>query len=625
MTALALAISRALIHFVWQGSIVGLLLWAILFALRKRSANARYLASCAALAVLSLMPVLTAWRLYGRPATAISRAARAAPFSQAFMAMSAGSHSQQLVWLAWLQSWALPVWSLGVLLFSARLVLGYKHAFTMGRRGDPANDSVIGMVTRLSRAMGVHRPIRVLISSITDTPSVVGWLRPIILLPAATLMGLTPFQLEAIVAHEIGHIKRYDYLVNMIQMLAETLLFYHPAVWWTSKRIRLERELCCDDLAVRFSGNALRYARALTTLEKLRLRSPGVAMASTGGPLLYRIQRIAGVTAKDYGPSRLPAVLAIALGVLCIAFNVSWVRGQDAPGVKVDLGSSAVIHRTPVPYPEAVQKEGITGTVQVEVKLDATGDVADARVLSGPEELRKTALGSVLNWHFTNEAAKSTRLINISFSDKGQQVQVLEPKTLTAVVNGEVVSLNFIDEARRHEELQDKLTAAQKADQQKRELLAVGELRSASGLTERQQLERQMAELKAQAAAASQNAAQDSIRAEYKARLYELQRRFEETNPPGALVPSKAVGRAVKNIAIIGLSDSARNDLTARLPVRVGDTLSADSFESVKQAVREYDDHLVVGFLLTIDGQAELRISVGKERGVIEGSLGGVR
>src|SRR5205823_1634405 len=185
------------------------------------------------------------------------------------------------------------------------------------------------------------------------------------------------------------HIKRYDYLVNMFQMLIETLLFYHPAVWFTSKRIRLERELCCDDLAVRFSGNALRYARALTTLEKLRLRTPSVAMASTGGPLLYRIQRIAGVAGKEYGPSRLPAVLAISLGVLCFALNVNWVRGQDAPGVTVDLGSSSVIHRTPVSYPEAVQKQGIAGTIQVEVKLDDTGNVADARVLSGPEELRK--------------------------------------------------------------------------------------------------------------------------------------------------------------------------------------------------------------------------------------------
>src|SRR4029453_7173140 len=172
--------------------------------------------------------------------------------------------------------------------------------------------------------------------------------RPGVLLPPATLMGLTPLQLEAILAHEIGHIKRYDYLVNMLQMLAETLLFYHPAVWWTSKKIRIERELCCDDLAVRYSGNALRYARALTTLEKLRLRAPAMAMASTGGPLLYRIQRLAGISAKEYGPSRVPTVLVIALGIVCFVLNVPGMHGQDAPGVRGDLGASSVIHGRPV-------------------------------------------------------------------------------------------------------------------------------------------------------------------------------------------------------------------------------------------------------------------------------------
>src|SRR5262249_39837074 len=160
-------------------------------------------------------------------------------------------------------------------------------------------------VRRLTRSMAVRRPIRVLISVMSDSPSVVGWLRPVILLPAGAIMGLTPLQLEAILAHEIGHIKRYDYLVNIFQMVIEGLLFYHPAVWWTSKRIRVERELCCDDLAVRYSGNALRYARALTILERLRLSVPAAAMASTGGPLMYRIQRLVGVRTKDYGPSRM--------------------------------------------------------------------------------------------------------------------------------------------------------------------------------------------------------------------------------------------------------------------------------------------------------------------------------
>src|SRR5262249_16161371 len=155
-------------------------------------------------------------------------------------------------------------------------------------------------------------------------------------------------QFEAILAHEIAHIKRYDYLVNMVQMFIETLLFYHPAVWWTSRRIRHERELCCDDLAVQFSGNALRYARALTTMEKLGVRAASAGMGRPGGSLLYRIQRLVGGTAKESRLSRLPALLTIGVGLLCFAMNVIWVRGQDAPGVSVDIGSALVIHRPPV-------------------------------------------------------------------------------------------------------------------------------------------------------------------------------------------------------------------------------------------------------------------------------------
>src|SRR5207247_1673092 len=137
--------------------------------------------------------------------------------------------------------------------------------------------------------MGIGRPVRVLMSTLTDGPSVLGWLRPVLLLTPATAMGLTPSELEAVIAHELAHVKRYDYLVNVFQVVAETVFFYHPAVWWTSSRIRLERELCCDDLAVRSCGDPLSYARALTTLEKRRVMAPTMAMASTGGPLLYRI------------------------------------------------------------------------------------------------------------------------------------------------------------------------------------------------------------------------------------------------------------------------------------------------------------------------------------------------
>jgi TonB family protein len=635
MTPLASAISGALIHFVWQGAIVGVSLSLALFGLRRRSPNSRYIISCVALAVLALMPLVTTWLLYSRPAPARSGAA-AANVSQVISAAAAPLQFRQTLWLNWLRVWALQLWSVGVLMFSMRLILGYKHAFTLRRRGSPAGESVIGVVTRLTKIMGVQRKVRALMSSMVESPSVVGWLRPVILLPPATLMGLTSLQLEAIIAHEIAHIRRYDYLVNMVQMLVETLLFYHPAVWWTSKRMRLERELCCDDLAVRFCGNPLRYAKALTRLERLRLSTPNVAMASTGGPLLYRIQRLVGVNGKEHGPSRLPALLAIGIGVLCLALNVTWVRGQDSPGVKVDLGSSSLIHRTPVRYPEAVQKQGITGTVQLEVKLDATGNVSDARVLSGPEELRKTALESVLNWHFTSDAARGTRQISISFSEQGQQVQVIEGQIARAktvpTLEAPAIVLSPA-EGLRLEEVQTKqreyLIAAARAIQ---EAQAQPQPQN-DPIARRRELERAMATI--QQLLQTRDKLAPAEVTELQGRFAALQQEFNNTPPPLGVIRGGGpgprsggpvggprgggrgargapgtlfLGRAVKSISTPGLDDSVRRDLMARLPVREGDTLSQELVEQISTAVRTYDEHLRVLFFATDDGQAELRV-----------------
>src|SRR5207302_2395764 len=118
---------------------------------------------------------------------------------------------------------------------------------------------------------------------------VVGWLRPAVLRPVSTLGGLSPGQLEAVLAHELAHVRRHDSLVSLLQAAVETLLFYHPAVWWASERVRAERELCCDDEAVAACGDALAYARALADLEALRPAPPRLALAATGGRLFDRI------------------------------------------------------------------------------------------------------------------------------------------------------------------------------------------------------------------------------------------------------------------------------------------------------------------------------------------------
>jgi beta-lactamase regulating signal transducer with metallopeptidase domain len=147
---------------------------------------------------------------------------------------------------------------------------------------------------RLAASLGVHPAAPLLASRAVDVPMVIGWIRPVILLPAAALAGLGPAALEAVLVHELEHIRRRDYLVNLLQSLAEVLLFYHPAVWWVSRQVRLEREHCCDDAAVTHCGDPLLYARALTSLEELRHSPeprPALALAATGGILTPSLPR----------------------------------------------------------------------------------------------------------------------------------------------------------------------------------------------------------------------------------------------------------------------------------------------------------------------------------------------
>ena len=144
---------------------------------------------------------------------------------------------------------------------------------------------------KLAQRLRVTGPVKLVESTLVQIPTVVGWLRPVILLPASAIVGLTPKQLEALLAHELAHIRRHDYLINMLQSIIEILGFYHPAVWWISHQIRIERENCCDDLAVSISGDTAHYAKTLVEMERIRSGHAELALAavakvlpSTTGP-----------------------------------------------------------------------------------------------------------------------------------------------------------------------------------------------------------------------------------------------------------------------------------------------------------------------------------------------------
>jgi hypothetical protein len=179
--------------------------------------------------------------------------------------------------------------------------------------------------------MRVGRPVRVLESALALAPIVVGWLRPVILLPASAVSGLTPRQLEAVLAHELAHVRRHDYLVNIVQTAIETLLFYHPAVHWVNARIRSQREVCCDELAVDACGDARTYARALAELAELRCTRQPMAVGLRGAGLLDRIRRILGLA-----PERRPAASRWLAGVLTVVVAASLAVGAYVAAKPID-------------------------------------------------------------------------------------------------------------------------------------------------------------------------------------------------------------------------------------------------------------------------------------------------
>lgn len=342
-------VAWALAHFLWQGALVGILLAGALALSKKKSPSARYAMAAGAMAVLLALPVITALWLapagevgpaslaapaaLSAPADAPDFAVNGAPVAREAAVFASASRLQPLL------PWFFVFWLAGVAVLSVYHLGGWLQARRLERRGtSPVPERWERVVAELRRRLGIERAVRILESSVVPVPAVVGWLRPVILVPASALTGLSPQQLEAILAHELAHVRRHDYLINLLQTVVETLLFYHPAVWWVSRVVRQEREHCCDDLAVAVCGDRLVYVRALADLEGLRTPSPRLAMASDGGSLLGRIRRLAGVHS---GPSGRRSWLAGALALGLLPSGMMVRIGGPAEGADPAAGLKA--------------------------------------------------------------------------------------------------------------------------------------------------------------------------------------------------------------------------------------------------------------------------------------------
>ncbi len=343
MTTWTLIVGWTLLHFVWQGTLLAAVAAFGLTLFRNATPESRYTLASITLALMLVSPIITAtWLSSSRPLSSSDGATAVTPTRLADTnsgvvtpdirtASLPGSRlSRSAVTRERVFAAIVSMWLSGVLLLSIRLLGAWWHARRLQHIGlmMPASEWQ-AVSDRIAVRLKVRRHVHVVQRSGIEVPSVVGWWRPVLLLPLTGLAGLTPAQAEAIVAHELVHVRRHDYLVNLLQRVTETVLFYHPAVWWMSRRMRIEREHCCDAVVVRTCGDAREYALALVRLEEARaVDRPALAVAASGGALVERIRRILNPP-PDNRQALSPAVVtAVALLVSLLFVSSVYKRSR---------------------------------------------------------------------------------------------------------------------------------------------------------------------------------------------------------------------------------------------------------------------------------------------------------
>lgn len=345
----------SLIHFLWEGVLIALLYGAArVWAIRKAGASGRYLLACAALVAMLAAPVVTLYALGDDyvPAVSADRTARIPGKANDVLAILPTSvradvpdHAASSV-----VRWVVGLWMLGASVFMTRLLGGWLYVGRLYGAGlEPADAEWQEAFGRMCARIGISFNVKLRVSRLVRAPAAIGLLRPVVLMPLGTLAGLSTGQVEALLVHELAHVLRRDYLVNLLQSAAEALLFYHPAVWWVSGHMRAEREACCDDMAVAVSGDVLTYVQALTELET---RSTArLAVAANGGSLVGRVARLLGLARPSVG---MPAPMVA--GVILAGVSAFGLLAQSAerPAFQV---ASIKRNTTPPPNRKIVRPE----------------------------------------------------------------------------------------------------------------------------------------------------------------------------------------------------------------------------------------------------------------------------
>jgi TonB family protein len=499
--------------------------------LRLRAPNARLAYWYALLGACALLPLVRAWQPQAiagsvQVTTVITQVAIAAPVARP---------------IPW-RELALVAVALGVAGRVAWLLAGFRRLRRYRLAAAP-----------LEPGCAWSNEAELLVSSSVSGPVTFGWRKPVILLPAS-FPALTAEMQDAIMCHEILHVRRCDWLYVIAEELLRAVFWFHPAIWWVLAEIQLAREQAVDREVLEMTRSRDPYIDALLAMAG----APELELSPA--PLFLRKrhlkQRVIGIL-KEVNMSKSLTAGLLGAGLAAMSATCWFVSGaiplaaapqivSDAPGVTVDTGAADLLHRGGIAYPATAQAKGIEGTVVVQVTIDSSGEVSDASVLSGPDELRRTVQESVLSWHFTSASANSRRQVSVTFG----------------------------------------LPAAQKE--------AAGELHPNAG--------------------SSYSGGGQIVKAAPSAPFtMEIVRRVPYAGPIPLATRSDS-SHIIEAIQISGLSEEAKAELLARLPVKVGDDITS-TLPKIFAAAHEFDRHLTVTTLPTKSGNAQLYISLGTANG----------
>jgi beta-lactamase regulating signal transducer with metallopeptidase domain len=382
------AIGWTLLHAIWQGLLIALVLRLLLLLIPNRAAVLRYGLSVGAIFLMLLWAAVTCWQHLPVEGSLIS--VESTPLEtdgipdsnevlysseeisaeiSAFSLKDVSNHLQPFL------PYFVGIWLLGVLLWSLRFMGSMFYLYRLPRRHVWQPDAAWQRkLISLQKKLAISQRVRLLISGNVQEPLTMGFLRPVILIPASLLSNLPPDQIEAILLHELAHIRRADYIVNLLLSIVEILFFYHPAYWWIARQVKLEREHCCDDQVLKKSGDQIAYAQALIAVQRLSITHQNHLVMNFSGnksQFTYRIQRLFGQSHKT---KMAPGLSGLGILSFCLLLFVFSPFHQDLKAQDQTTNAKSEVVLGEETYPSAMEDYYEFTQAEGPIKLTVTDE-----------------------------------------------------------------------------------------------------------------------------------------------------------------------------------------------------------------------------------------------------------